>query len=313
MDEFVKISFKMTIGTLVDSEIMQLYPLDFARALYNMFADQMSGGTDETPAQVDNSPQSVQTDTSGQGMGLPQGDPWGMQQGMYGQQNPQMGGQMPYDQPPMNEQPSMNAQTPYGQPPMNAQTPYGQPPMNAQTPYGQPPMNTQMPYGQPMNEQPSMNAQMPYGQPSMNAQMPYGQPPMMGGQTPYGQPPMMYGQMPYGQPMMYGQMPYQTQNVNAQAAQFQAFSNNVSPAQQKENIDLIMDVPLEVSVELGRTTKSIKDILEFSPGTIIELNKISGEPVDVIVNGKYVAKGEVVVIEESFAIRVTEIINDHKN
>ena len=77
-----------------------------------------------------------------------------------------------------------------------------------------------------------------------------------------------------------------------------------------ENIDLIMDVPLEVTVELGRTSKSIKDILDFSPGTIIELDKLAGEPIDVLVNGKFVAKGEVVVIEESFGIRVTEIIKD---
>ncbi len=80
------------------------------------------------------------------------------------------------------------------------------------------------------------------------------------------------------------------------------------PSYSSENIDIIMDVPLEVTVELGRTHKSIKDILEFTPGTIIELNKIAGEPIDVLVNGKYVAKGEVVVIEESFGIRITEIV-----
>ena len=110
--------------------------------------------------------------------------------------------------------------------------------------------------------------------------------------------------MPYGQPMQ--QMPMQ--EVNVQPAQFQAFSNNLAAVTQKENIDLIMDVPLEVTVELGRTSKSIQDILEFAPGTIIELDKIAGEPIDVLVNGKFVAKGEVVVIEESFGIRVTEII-----
>lgn len=99
-----------------------------------------------------------------------------------------------------------------------------------------------------------------------------------------------------------------TQNVNVQPAQFQNFSNSVSPMMQQENIDLIMDVPLEVTVELGRTSKSIKEILDFSPGTIIELNKLAGEPIDVLVNGKFVAKGEVVVIEENFGIRVTEIV-----
>ena len=112
--------------------------------------------------------------------------------------------------------------------------------------------------------------------------------------------------MPMGYPMQ--QMPMQ--NINVQQAQFQAFSPEIMAMNQKENIDLIMDVPLEVTVELGRTRKSIQDILEFAPGTIIELNKIAGEPIDVLVNGKYVAKGEVVVIEESFGVRVTEIIKN---
>ncbi len=96
-------------------------------------------------------------------------------------------------------------------------------------------------------------------------------------------------------------------NVEVQQAQFQNFDVG-AVMQQKENIDLIMDVQLEVTVELGRTHKAIKDILEFAPGTIIELNKLSGEPIDVLVNGKIVAKGEVVVIDENFSIRVTEII-----
>ena len=69
-----------------------------------------------------------------------------------------------------------------------------------------------------------------------------------------------------------------------------------------------MDVPLEVTVELGRTNKTIKEILDFSPGTIIELNKLAGEAIDLLVNGKYVAKGEVVVIEDNFGIRITEIV-----
>jgi len=103
------------------------------------------------------------------------------------------------------------------------------------------------------------------------------------------------------------QMPPQ-QQVNVQPAQFSPFTGNYLSPYQPENIDLIKDVPLEVTVELGRTHKSIQDILDFAPGTIIELNKIAGEPIDVLVNGKYVAKGEVVVIEESFGIRITEIL-----
>ena len=105
-------------------------------------------------------------------------------------------------------------------------------------------------------------------------------------------------------------MPQQPASMNIQPAQFQSFNQDFGAIPSQENIGLIMDVPLEVTVELGRTKKSIAEILEFSPGTIIELNKIAGEPVDVLVNGKFVAKGEVVVIEESFGIRVTEIINN---
>ena len=99
-----------------------------------------------------------------------------------------------------------------------------------------------------------------------------------------------------------------SQPVNVAPAQFQAFDTGINPLMQQENIGLIMDVPLEVTVELGRTNKTIKEILDFSPGTIIELNKLAGEAIDLLVNGKYVAKGEVVVIEDNFGIRITEIV-----
>ena len=117
-------------------------------------------------------------------------------------------------------------------------------------------------------------------------------------------PQMGMPQMGMAPQMGMGQMA----NVNVQPAQFTAFTSDFNPMQAQENIELIRDVPLEVTVELGRTHKSINDILDFAPGTIIELEKIAGEPVDVLVNGKNVAKGEVVVIEESFGVRVTEII-----
>ncbi len=122
--------------------------------------------------------------------------------------------------------------------------------------------------------------------------------PMMGGQMMDPNAMQMQMQQPNMMPM---------QNVNVQPAQFQPFNAGVSPLMQQENIDLIMDVPLEVTVELGRSNKSIKEILDFAPGTIIELDKLAGEPVDVLVNGKFVAKGEVVVIEENFGIRIVEI------
>jgi len=99
--------------------------------------------------------------------------------------------------------------------------------------------------------------------------------------------------------------------VNVQPVQYQTFDSEQMSAE-KESIELIMDVPLEITVELGRTKKLIKDILEFGPGTILELDKLAGEPVDILVNGKYIAKGEVVVIDESFGVRITDIISASK-
>lgn len=212
--EFVKISFRMEIGDIVDSEIMQLYPVSFAK--------EMCEGVSRN---------------------------------------------MEMDSNSVKEE--MAAPTPAPTPAPAASAPQGG---------GQQMMN------QPMMGQPMMGQQM------MNQ-------PMMGQQ--------MMGQPMMGQPMM-------GQPVNVQPAQFQPFNGGAVGAFQPENIDLIMDVPLEVTVELGRTQKSISDILEFGPGKIIELNKIAGEPIDVLVNGKYVAKGEVVVIEESFGVRITEIVNNGK-
>ena len=99
--------------------------------------------------------------------------------------------------------------------------------------------------------------------------------------------------------------------VNVQPAHFQNFDDG-RIVLEKKNISLIMDVPLQVTVELGRTKKLIKDILGFGPGSIIELDKIAGEPVDIMVNGKAIAKGEVVVIDESFGVRITDIIHPSK-
>ena len=203
---FVQVSFRMTIGDLVDSEIMQLYPFDFAKLIYTRFRSTMEVGMEETAA----------------------------------------------SEPEPAPQPEPVAARVQQPEPMQA-----------------------VPVSQMAPQQPMMGMQ----QPTMNGAMPM-----------------------YNMPM---------QNVPIQPAQFQNFApsqnlDGIAP----ENIDLIMDVPLEVTVELGRTSKSIKEILDFSPGTIIELDKLAGEPVDVLVNGKFVAKGEVVVIEENFGIRVTEIIKD---
>ena len=205
---FVKISFKMEIGDLVNSTIMQLYPISFAKEMCASITQNME---QDAAANASVTPQ-------------PKAKP------------------EPQPTPQPAPQQTMQSQG-----------------MMGQAMQGQPMM------GQPMQGQPMM------GQPMMSQ-------PMMG------------------------------QPVNVQPAQFQPFMGDLSAAFQKENIDLIMDVPLEVTVELGRTSKSIQEILDFAPGTIIELNKIAGEPIDVLVNGKYVAKGEVVVIEERFGVRITEII-----
>ncbi|HAZ97275.1 MAG TPA: flagellar motor switch protein FliN [Treponema sp.] len=107
------------------------------------------------------------------------------------------------------------------------------------------------------------------------------------------------------QPMMGG-MQMQTP-PNVQSLQFQNFAQSVGGGEQG-NINLIMDVFMEMTVELGRTKKTIKDILGLGEGTIIELDKLAGEPVDILVNHKPIAKGEVVVIDENFGVRVTEIL-----
>lgn len=193
----VQVSFDMKIGDLIDSQIMQLYPFDFARDLYKNFTASTGADSADTAAA------------------------------------------------PAEAAPAPAAAAPQAAPQQAAPAPQAAP--------------------------------MPMQQMDPN---------------------MMQMQQPYMMP---------AQNVNVQPAQFQPFNAGVSPLMQQENIDLIMDVPLEVTVELGRSNRSIKEILDFAPGTIIELNKLAGEPVDVLVNGKFVAKGEVVVIEENFGIRIVEI------
>lgn len=220
---FVKIAFRMQIDDLVDSSIVQLYTIEFAKGLYDTFiAMQEPDKPASAPA--------------------PEPTPY----------TPPAAG-MPGNQPNMAQAGSMQA-------------------------------------GSQMNMQ-QMGMQM--GMPMMNGGMQMGM--QMG-------MPMMNGGMQMSPQMM------PVQNMNIQPAQFQSFMGNTAPMPGDENIGLIRDVPLEVTVELGRTKKSIAEILDFAPGTIIELDKIAGEPIDVLVNGKFVARGEVVVIEESFGVRVTEIV-----
>jgi flagellar motor switch protein FliN len=105
--------------------------------------------------------------------------------------------------------------------------------------------------------------------------------------------------------------------INSQPANVRqvAFSEFEEPNQQlneSRNLDMLMDIPLQVTVELGRTKRKIKEILELTHGSIIELDKLAGEPVDILVNKKLIAKGEVVVIDENFGVRITEILSQRE-
>lgn len=112
------------------------------------------------------------------------------------------------------------------------------------------------------------------------------------------------------------QMPAMTKAVPESAAsgiavqqvQFAPLEENQS-SHEMSNISLLLDVPLQFTVELGRTQRTIKDVLELGPGAIIELDKMAGEAVDIYVNGKSIAKGEVVVIDENYGVRITEILS----
>ena len=265
---FVKIAFRMQIDDLVDSSIMQLYPIDFARKLVETFINTQMGSIEGSADQAAPQPESTPAPQTA----APQNNAGQMNAGM-------------------NNMNQMNMQQP---------DPMAMNNMNGMNQMGNMGMNQMG--GMGMNQMPGMdmNGMNQMGNMGMN-QMGMNGMPQMGNMG----MPQMNGM---GMMNQMGMMGMPQQNVNVQPAQFQSFSNDSMGLSGQENIGLIKDVPLEVTVELGRTTKSISEILEFSPGTIIELDRIAGEPIDVLVNGKFVAKGEVVVIEESFGVRITEII-----
>jgi flagellar motor switch protein FliN/FliY len=154
------------------------------------------------------------------------------------------------------------------------------------------PAPVQQPAAQPQMQMPPQGQQMPMQPP------PGMYPPQ--GMSPYGQ-----YQQPYGGYPMQQQMPINIQT--AQLHQFENFDANLS-GEQKDNLQLLMGVPLQISVEIGTARKRVKDILEFTQGTIIELERQAGAPVDIVVNGNLIARGDVVVIDDNFAVRITEII-----
>lgn len=112
----------------------------------------------------------------------------------------------------------------------------------------------------------------------------------------------------------FGQAPSQTKekpqnNVNVQPAVFSNFQEVPVQVPETKNLNMLLDIPLQVTVELGRTSRTVKDILELGSGSIIELDKLAGEPVDILLNSQLIAQGEVVVIDENFGVRITEIVS----
>ncbi|WP_442600937.1 flagellar motor switch phosphatase FliY [Paenibacillus sp. KN14-4R] len=221
-DVLIKVSFRLTIGDLIDSNIMQLLPIDFAREMVTTLIGDTNVQAEAQPAQ---------------------------------------------SQPVVQSTPEPNR--------VQETAPH--------TPNIAPTHNQ---YNQPAV--PNFSQQPPYD-PGYQAPM-------------YQQTPM-----PTHQPVAYGGMP--NRNVHVQPAQFADLPAGGYDQVDATNLGLLLDIPLKVTVELGRTHKEIKEILELSQGSIIELDKLAGEPVDILVNNKLIAKGEVVVIDENFGVRVTDIVS----
>ena len=168
--------------------------------------------------------------------------------------------------------------------PQQAASMPGMPPQMGQMP-GMPPQMGQMP------QMPADMAQMPY---------PYYMPP-------YGWPGYPPPQPPEPQPQ---KQPHEPKVINTQAPTMPTLANGETLGEeQAQNLDLIMGVPLEVTVEIGRTRKKVQDILAFSKGSLVVLDKLAGDQVDLFVNGKCIARGEVVVIDDNFGIRISEILH----
>ncbi|WOV89195.1 flagellar motor switch phosphatase FliY [Sporosarcina oncorhynchi] len=120
----------------------------------------------------------------------------------------------------------------------------------------------------------------------------------------YQEPPMQQQAAPQQMPTRQQQPP-----VHVQQAQFASFESPSLNPSESNNLNMLLDIPLKVTVELGRTKRSVKEILEMSSGSILELDKLAGEPVDILVNNRHIARGEVVVIDENFGVRITDILS----
>ncbi|MGN0697078.1 MAG: flagellar motor switch protein FliN [Oscillospiraceae bacterium] len=284
-DEYVcKVKFNLTIDGVINSEFISVLTIDLAK---EMASKMMAGYGAPEEAEPEPAPQPEPssggtmsqeeinallngTESLPKSMSVPEPSP---------QPESSSGGMM--SQEAINALLNGAASAPAPQP-QPAQAPQPQPAAAMQ---GMPQMQQTAGMGIPQQPQMQPMNGMPYG--GYAAQAPYG----------------------YNQPVM--QVPPQHNPVNVQAVQLQSFDNYKNKdltEEQNDNLQLLMGVPLNITVEIGSTKKKIKEILEFTQGTIIELERQAGAPVDVIVNGHLIAKGDVVVIDDNFAVRITEII-----
>lgn len=277
-ENVVSIKFNLTIDGIINSEFISVLTIDLAKEMAEKMMAGYSAAADEA-ATASTPAADTPTEPASGGATLSQAEIESHLNGGKG------GAAAPAPQPTPAPTPTPQ---PMPQQPMQA-SPQQTAPQQA------------MPNGMPQQPMQGM-------QPNMQGM--YGYDPNM---QQYG----MYGQMPQGQPMpnMYPQQPYgyppQQPQMNIQPVQLQNFAtyNNASlNKEQNDNLKLLMGVPLNVSVEIGSTTKKVKEILEFTQGTIIELERQAGAPVDIVVNGNLIARGDVVVIDDNFAVRITEII-----
>ncbi len=270
-DDAIEITFDITIDGVIKSQFVSILEIDLATKLANSML------------------KNYDAQDSGEEKVIEAKDP---EEKVQQQAN---------EQPQAPEQPAPAVQQPQEES-IQASQPQPATPVAPEQP-AQPVYDNQFGQQQPMynNPNPQQQPQAPQSQqqPQQYAQPMYaGQP-----QQPYGQP-MYNGQPQYAQPMM--QQPINVQNVKLH--QFDNGNNQAISGDNSNNLNLLMNVPLGISIELGSAKKKVKDILEFSQGSIIELDRQAGAPVDVVVNGQLIAKGDVVVIDDNFAVRITEIL-----
>lgn len=285
-ENVVSIKFNLTIDGVINSEFISVLTIDLAKEMAEKMMAGYSAAADEAVS-ASSPAADTPTEPASSGATLSQAEIEALLNGgVTG------GAAAPTSQPTSAPTPMPQAATPQQTVPQQPMQGMPQPQMQQPMPNGMP---MQGMYGyDPNMQQYGMYGQMPQGQP-MQA--------MPNQAMPNQAMPNMYPQQPYGYP--------QQPQMNIQPVQLQSFAsyNNASlNKEQNDNLKLLMGVPLNVSVEIGSTTKKVKEILEFTQGTIIELERQAGAPVDIVVNGNLIAKGDVVVIDDNFAVRITEII-----